>query len=377
MKATLEGLGFAVNVKENLRNPSQFIEALDETLKTEKATSDDILFVYYSGHGVQIDGRAYLLGTGVSEKAQVVEDTRANAQSAEALLAEMERALPATRVLMVEACRDAFSSAASRSGDSRVAKGGFAFRQDDVPNTFVMFANKPGLPTPARSEGGLMGPFTESFIYALGASTTGEIQDVYRLAAEKTREMSPGQEPDEHHSRTVDSVLLRPRDAAVQDKRAKALLNDAEPMYRDRAWDDFLAAVTRGKALSTDPELQQRLSHEVDFASLAKAAEESESARKWSDAAAKWQKASEIFPARQWATMRAAIAWLLADDLTRGVRVLAVVAAQSEGDAAVQAKRMLTDLIKSFPALQAEATKAAEAAAKISGVEFEPIKHEE
>jgi hypothetical protein len=375
MKDALTAAGFDVIVRENLKGPRQFIDALDETLRDSHANSDDLLLVYYSGHGVQIDGKAQLLGTGVSATPQVTDDIRANAQSAEGLLAHMERAIPATRILVVEACRDTFFSS-PRGPDGQAPRAGFAFQQDDVPNTFVMFANKPGLPTPARSDYGLMGPFTESLLYALHNST-GEILDVFVVAAAKTAEMSPGQEPVLHRSRLIERVVLKPGGQELQDTRARDLLNAAEALYRERAWEPFLDMVGRGKVLASSPELQQRLSREVDFATHVREAETLENRRAWSDAATRWQKAADLFQAREWVAMKSAVAWLMADDLPRGVQSLAVLGAQSDSAAALQAKALVGDLLKAFPALEAEARKAAQGAAKASGVEFELIKQEE
>ncbi len=374
MKETLENLGFTAVVRENLKRPQDFTDAVARILKDEQATGDDILLVYYSGHGVQIDGRSYLLGTGVPRTARTADDAKGDAQSAEALLLAMEQAVPGTRIFIVEACRDNLLSAPAGAG-APVPKSGFAF-SEEIPNTFVMFANKPGLQTPVRSEYGLMGPFTEALIYALNNSS-GEIQDVYRVAAEKTRELSPGQEPDEHHSRTVDQVLLRPRDLAVQDKRAKDLLNGAEPLYVHRAWNEFLATVERGRVLASDPDLQRRFSREVEFAKLAREAEAAEDGRKWAEAAEGWQKAGELFPARQWATMKAAVEWLLAGNVANGTRTLAVLAAQSGSETSGRARQMLAELLKAFPAFEAEAGKAAQATGKVPAGEFETIKHEE
>jgi hypothetical protein len=375
MTETLKTLGFRVTVMENLRGPQQFVEALDDVLTREEANSEDVLFVYYSGHGVQLDGKAYLLGTGVSATSQVAEDVRTSAVSAESLLARMERATPGTRILVVEACRNDVFSAPSALG-GQAPRAGFAFLQDDVPNTFVMFANKPGLATPVRSDYGLMGPFTESLIYAL-QNSTGEISDVYEMAAKKTAEISPEQQPVMHHSKNVDRIVLRQLAGEPQDDRAKDLLNGAAVLYRDRAWDQFRATVARGKALASDPELQQRLAKEVAFAGLVVTAEKSEVGHTWADAAANWQKAGEMFPARQWVTMKAAVAWLLADDLPRAVRSLAVLTAQSDSEPALQAKQMLADLVKAFPALGADASKIAQDTARISEAEFEPVKREE
>jgi hypothetical protein len=372
MKEALEAASFDVTVRENAKTPRQFLDALDDTLKEHKAGSEDVLLVYYSGHGVQLDGKAHLLGTGVSANAQVAEDVRANAQSAEGLLAEMERSLPGARVLVVEACRDSFATAA-KGADGRAVRAGFAFQQDDVPNTFVMFANRPGLPSPARSDFGLMGPFTESLIYAM-QNSSGEILEVFDVASRKTTEISAGQEPVMHRSKSIGPLFLKRTDAAPQDNRARDLLNAAEPLYRSRAWDDFLAAVDRGRVLAAAPDLRERFSRETGFARRVKEAEELETTRKWSEAADKWQAAAAIFPARQWALMRAAVAWLLAGDLTRATRPLGMLAAQPEGDAAAQARQLLADLVKAFPDLEGEARKAGQDAVVAAGPEFEQVK---
>ena len=265
MKDALQAAGFLVIERQNLRGPRQFVDALDEALREGPATPDDVLFVYYSGHGLQLDGKAQLLGTGVSATPQVADDVRANAQSAEGLLAHMERAMPETRILLMESCRDTFFSS-PQGADGQTQRAGFAFQQDDVPNTFVMFANKPGQPTPARSDYGLMGPCTQSFIYALHNST-GELLDVFDVAKRKTAEMNPWQEPVLHKSKLITPVVMKAGDPELQDGEAEDLLNAAEALYRERAWGPFLENVSRGRALASSPGLQQRLSREVDFAS--------------------------------------------------------------------------------------------------------------
>jgi hypothetical protein len=375
MTAALKGAGFVVVTKENLRSPRHFLEALDETLKKEAATPEDVLLVYYSGHGLQLDGKSHLLSTGVSATARVAEDLRDNAQSTEDLLAEMERAIPGTRILIVEACRD--NVLGGGQGAAQVNRGGFAFQQDDVPNTFVMFANKPGATTPARADYGLMGPFTDSFVLALQTSG-GDLLDVFSTAKQKTEEISPGQEPVLYHSKTFTSVVLRPQTGEMQDKRARELLNSAEPLYRARAWDQFTAAVTRGKALAAGEALRRRLEQESEFARHVVEAERAEETQAWAEAAERWRKAADIFAAREWVVMKAAVASLLADDLTRGVQSLAVIGARPSSPLAAQAKQMLADLTREFPALEAVASKAASEAPPIgAAAEFETLQDKE
>jgi hypothetical protein len=376
MSEALEAMDFQVTTRENLSNPKQFQDALDEVLKKENASPEDILLVYYSGHGLQLDGKAHLLGTGVSSKASSAEDVRANAQSAEGMLAQMERAAPQTRILIIEACRNnVFTSSSDPSGQT--PRSGFAFQQDDVPNTVVMFANKPGLPTPARSDYGLMGPFTDSLIYAL-PNSSGEIKEVFELAAKKTAEISPGQEPMIYASKKLDPIIMRPHEGKLLVNRAKDLLNDAEIKYQSKAWDDFLMTVKRARVLaSDDPALQIRLDQEIKFVGLVMEAQKVQGAHNWKEAAVRWQQAGELFPARQWVTMNAAVAWLMADDLSAATLSLAVLSAQSEGELAQQSKQILQGILTSFPELDAAARKRAQETPKVTAVEFELIKDKE
>ncbi len=376
MSEALDTMGFQVTTRENLSNPKQFQDALDEVLKKEKASPEDILLVYYSGHGLQLDGKAQLLGTGVSSTAGRAEDVRANAQSAEGMLAQMERAAPQTRILIVEACRNnVFAASSDPSGQT--PRSGFAFQQDDVPNTVVMFANRPGLPTPARSDYGLMGPFTDSLIYAL-PNSSGEIKEVFELAAKKTAEISPGQEPMIYASKKLDPIIMRPHEGKLLVNRAKDLLNDAGIKYQSKAWDEFLITVGRARVLaSDDPALQVRLDQEIKFVRLVMEAQKAQEAHNWKEAAVPWQRAGELFPARQWVTMNAAVAWLMADDLPAATLSLAVLSAQSEGELAQQAKQILQEIFTSFPELEAAVRKKAQETPKVTAIEFELIKDKE
>ena len=370
MNDALTGLGFQVTVRQNLRNPGEFQQALGDFLKKSDASPDDILLVYYSGHGLQLDGKAQLLGTGFSSTARVAEDVRSNAQSAGDLLSEMERAAPGTRILIVEACRNNIF-ASSSTFDGQNPRSGIAL-MPDVPNTFVMFANRPGAATPVRSEYGLRGPFTESLIHAL-QNSSGEIKEVFSLAQQKTNDINKGQQPDLLTSNLVDRVLLRQQEERQPVNRAADLLNSAEILYRNKAWDQFLVTVERARPLAMSAGLQERLNKEVTFVGLVITAEKREESRDWKEAAVSWQGASNIFPSRQWVAMKAGVAWLMADDLREAVRVLAALNASGDGEPARQAGSILRELLKAFQELDADARSAAQAANKPPAQEFELV----
>jgi hypothetical protein len=371
MTETLTALGFEVVVRENLAEPRQFQEAVLTLLKTKVATPDDILLVYFSGHGLQIDGKAQLLGIGVPAEARSVQDVRANAQSVEELLADMERAGPNKRILIVDACRDNIFPSDSALGGQN-PRAGFAFQQDDVPNTVVMFANRPGLPAPARSDYGLMGPFTESLVYALNNSS-GDIQEVFALAQRKTAELSPGQQPVLYSSKKVEPIVFRQKSPAVHVNRAVELLSVAESYYEQREWKEFIPIIERARVFAEEPQLRERLNNEISFANAVIAAEHEQSSRNWIGAASDWEKAFRLFPARQWLAMNAAVAYLMADEIVKAFPLLSEIAAQSAGGNAQRAEAILSTVVAGLPEYAAEVTRLRSETRKPSGPEFERL----
>ena len=61
MKETLEKLNFEVILDTNLRTKKELLNSI--YIFGEKRKNYDVAFVYYAGHGVQIDGENYLLAT--------------------------------------------------------------------------------------------------------------------------------------------------------------------------------------------------------------------------------------------------------------------------------------------------------------------------
>ena len=350
MSEALEAIGFDVAVRKNLKEPKDFRDALAAVVKEKKAGPDDVLVVYYSGHGLEIEGKTYLLGTGLRTSERYGEEIRMHAQSAEELLALMERKDPGTRILMIEACRNDLMLAGSEAQNA-AKRSGFAFNRASVPNTYVMFANRPGVPTPARSEYGLMGPFTESFIEAL-RSTSGEIRDVFAEAKRNTVRISPEQEPVLETSDKTDLFSMRPTTAASLSNRAAALLNSAETLYMSRDWRPYLATMERAQALAADGTLRERLDRETEFSRNVISAEEEMASDKWSDAATKWRKAATLFPSRQWVLMNAALALVLCNKLEDAVPILRNLSRSGKGELLEKSSRLLKELVAAMPELQ-------------------------
>src|SRR5262245_31309589 len=96
MAKALQSQGFKVREVEDLQRPRDFQEELQTFLSTENATPEDILIVYYSGHGLQIEGKAYLLGTGIKGSGDMSASLREFSESVDDVIKRMEEAAPAS-----------------------------------------------------------------------------------------------------------------------------------------------------------------------------------------------------------------------------------------------------------------------------------------
>lgn len=356
---------FQVVERENLTRPRDFEDALQSVLKD--AVPEDTLLVYYAGHGVQMEGKAYLVGTGITRSGDPT-TLREFSLDVDLLIRKMEQAAPSARVLIIDACRNNPFAATSR-------KAGVAF-QRSLENTYIIFADEPGKTVPARSDTSLQGPFTAALLYAFENSEAG-IEERFKMVREKTLELNPGQTPQMHMSDRAAGRRLPFLDRggrATPTLSAESLLDEAKRYYDDRSWPAFRDKVYSGRILASDPVLQTRFATElafVDAVQMAVKAEQDAKGPRWTDAAQAWQKAASLFPARAWALEKAAVSWLMADRVKEGVEALAQLQAFAGSPAAKRAEQLLGELTRYDPALGELAKSAAEKSVAISGPEFE------
>ena len=101
MAATLEALGFKVNLLLNATRP-QMEEAL--TAFSRQLRPGDIGLFYFAGHGAQIEGTNYLIPIGANVERAAT--TKVDAVSAEQVLSSMTTAGSALNILILDACRN-------------------------------------------------------------------------------------------------------------------------------------------------------------------------------------------------------------------------------------------------------------------------------
>jgi Caspase domain len=139
MARTLKELGFDVRLREDVdrRSMLQALRELEETLRKTKGVG----FVYFAGHGVQVNGRNYIVPIGANLVRDV--DAQKNAIDADAVLQSLRDTGAKLNILVLDACRNNPLLATSRSTGAAGAKAGLAPMRPPE-GALVAFATEPG-----------------------------------------------------------------------------------------------------------------------------------------------------------------------------------------------------------------------------------------
>ena len=103
LKTTLEKLGFTVKVKTNLE-AKKLKQAIDNFKDRLARKHDTIGFLYYSGHGCQLDNVGYLIPTNVNSSIGL--DVEYDALNIDKMLKSLKEAGNRVNMLFLDACRD-------------------------------------------------------------------------------------------------------------------------------------------------------------------------------------------------------------------------------------------------------------------------------
>ncbi|MBU2409352.1 MAG: caspase family protein, partial [Gammaproteobacteria bacterium] len=141
----LRRLGFEVDERLNL-NVLQFRRALREFAR-EVQKDDAVSVFYYAGHGVQIDGRNYLLPVDINLRdEEEVKDESVDID--ELFLSRIEKARSHPRIVILDACRN--NPFVRKTRNVRTA-GGLA--EMGARGTLIAFASAPGAPAEDGPDG--------------------------------------------------------------------------------------------------------------------------------------------------------------------------------------------------------------------------------
>lgn len=139
MARTLKELGFDVRLREDVdqRAMLQALRELEETLHKKKGVG----FFYFAGHGVQVNGRNYIVPIGANLVRDV--DAQKNAIDVDAVLQSLRDTGARLNILVLDACRNNPLLATSRGTGAAGSKTGLAPMRPPE-GALVAFATEPG-----------------------------------------------------------------------------------------------------------------------------------------------------------------------------------------------------------------------------------------
>ena len=197
MGTKLKSLGFSVTVLTNL-DRKRMNDAIREFSQT--ASGADAALFYFAGHGMQADGRNYLLPVG-----QIFEDendVKNDAVDAVQVLERLESASPKVSILILDACRNAPLKRPTRSGTRGLA------RMEAPSGALVAFATMPG---GVSADGdGRNGVYTKHLLRHIGTPDIS-IEQVFKLVRlDVERETKRSQSPREESSLVSEFFFIPP-----------------------------------------------------------------------------------------------------------------------------------------------------------------------
>lgn len=195
--AALRELGFEVVTLIN-KNRTEMVGAI-ENFKRRLAGSGVGLF-YFAGHGVQMEGRNYLLPRDVDMGSE--DQVKYNTIRLDDVLDTLAAGGPAVKIVILDACRNNPFERARGGG------GGLAAVTDAPEGTLVAYATSPG--RVAQDGDGKNGLYTSHLLKAIQQPGLA-IEEVFKVTrASVARESSGRQLPWETTSLTGEPLVLRP-----------------------------------------------------------------------------------------------------------------------------------------------------------------------
>jgi len=180
MGETLKGLGFDVVEHENLnqKEMKKEIQAFGQRL-----LKGGVGLFYYAGHGMQVNGRNYLIpvGAAIEHEKQVEYE----AVDVGAVLTEMDYARNRLNIVILDACRDNPFARSFRSSVQGLAS------MNAPTGTIVAYATAPG--AVANDGPGDHGVYTGELVKAMEAPGL-RIEDVFKQVRSSVRETTQGKQ---------------------------------------------------------------------------------------------------------------------------------------------------------------------------------------
>jgi uncharacterized caspase-like protein len=197
MAETLSKLGFAVMLETDVTQAGLRRALATFTDAVAAAGSDSIAFFYYAGHGVQLDGRNYLVP--VDAAVGNARDVVLGSVSASDLLQTLELAGGNANLVILDACRDNPFRRATRGLSLGLA------RMDAPVGSIIGYATGPG--QTALDGNGAHSPYTQALTDALLVPGLA-IEQVFKQVRRRVYERTGGAQTPWEESSLIQEVVL-------------------------------------------------------------------------------------------------------------------------------------------------------------------------
>ena len=211
MAAALEALDFQV-VQGRDVDRDGFFDKLDEF--AEAALGADVALFFYAGHGLQVDGRNYLVPVDARLKKKL--HLRREAIDLDTVMSEMRSR---TNLVFLDACRNnplADNLARSMGGSRSVGATRGLARAEDRSGTLIAYATAEGT-VAEDGEGEKNSPFTAALLEHIGIRGMSIFQMVNEVAQSVKDRTAGRQVPWFHFSALPNSFPLLPESSRVVD----------------------------------------------------------------------------------------------------------------------------------------------------------------
>jgi Caspase domain len=182
LSAALREIGFEVVERINL-NSREMKKAIIDL--GNKLQANDVGLFYYAGHGVQSNGKNYLVPVDaeIEKEADIVVD----GVELDTVLAQIEGAKNRLNIVILDACRNDFSTRSWRSQGRGLAQVANA-----PSGIFIAYATAPGA-TASDNKSGQNGLYTQELLKALRQPGL-RIEEVFKQVRLRVKELSNGQQ---------------------------------------------------------------------------------------------------------------------------------------------------------------------------------------
>ncbi|MCA9009857.1 MAG: caspase family protein [Planctomycetaceae bacterium] len=232
MEGTLTSLGFEVTKLKDV-GKQQLEDAVDDV--TRGLSKGDTCFIFFAGHGMQMDGQNYLVPVGASiDEPQHVKQ---RCVTVSYFLDALRFSDCSLKIVVVDACRN------NPFRGFRRSTSGLADLGDAPEGTIVSFSTSPK--TAALDGNGENSPYVESLVKVLGSRA--DEADIVRIFIEASQVVraSTGQKPYlEFDASMPDFFLKRPAAATLPTKPVPSMKKAETKPANSPAFNGVLAGTT-------------------------------------------------------------------------------------------------------------------------------------